>query len=160
MQVLFSECHSHWKERHFYRSNCLGIFLYGWDKFNKWFHWFCGFLVGISGLASGILVVAANAWMNSPAGFDYVNGQYINIDPIAAMFNDAWFPQAFHMTVAAFCATGFAVAGVHAYLITKRKMLPFIPRLSELLLGLPLSALLVRRLVVILRLNLLQKDNL
>ena len=78
--------------------------------------------MGVSGLASGILVVAANAWMNSPAGFDYVNGQYINIDPIAAMFNDAWFPQAFHMTVAAFCATGFAVAGVHAYLITKRKM--------------------------------------
>jgi cytochrome d ubiquinol oxidase subunit I len=40
-------------------------------KFNKWFHWFCGVVVGVSGLASGILVVAANAWMNSPAGFDY-----------------------------------------------------------------------------------------
>ncbi len=50
-----------------------------------------------------------------PAGFDYINGQYLNIDPIKAMFNDAWFPQALHMTVAAFCATGFAVAGVHAF---------------------------------------------
>ena len=109
----------------FIEAIALGFFLYGWDKFNKWFHWFCGFLVGVSGLASGILVVAANAWMNSPTGFDYVNGQYINIDPIAAMFNDAWFPQAFHMTVAAFCATGFAVAGVHAYLITKKKNIEF-----------------------------------
>jgi cytochrome d ubiquinol oxidase subunit I len=37
----------------FIEAIALGFFLYGWDKFNKWFHWFCGFLVGISGLASG-----------------------------------------------------------------------------------------------------------
>lgn len=109
----------------FIEAIALGFFLYGWDKFNKWFHWFCGLLVGISGLASGILVVAANAWMNSPSGFDFVNGEYINIDPVKAMFNEAWFPQAFHMTVAAFAATGFAVAGVHAYLILKKKNVEF-----------------------------------
>jgi cytochrome d ubiquinol oxidase subunit I len=49
--------------------------------------------------------------MNSPSGFDYVNGKYLNIDPIKAMFNEAWFSQSLHMSVAAFCATGFAVAG-------------------------------------------------
>lgn len=103
----------------FIEAIALGFFLYGWDKFNKWFHWFTGVVVGISGLASGILVVAANAWMNSPAGFDFVDGQYINIDPIQAMFNDAWFSQALHMTIAAFVATGFAVAGVHALMILR-----------------------------------------
>lgn len=103
----------------FIEAIALGFYLYGWDKFNKWFHWFTGVIVGLSGLASGILVVAANAWMNSPAGFDYVNGEYINIDPIQAMFNDAWFSQALHMTIAAFVATGFAVAGVHALMILK-----------------------------------------
>lgn len=105
----------------FIEAIALGFFLYGWDRFNKWFHWFCGFLVGISGLASGILVVAANAWMNSPAGFDFIDGKYINIDPIKAMFNEAWFSQSLHMTVAAFCATGFAVAGLHAFFILKGK---------------------------------------
>lgn len=109
----------------FIEAIALGFFLYGWDKFNKWFHWFCGLLVGISGLASGILVVAANAWMNSPSGFDFINGEYVNIDPVKAMLNEAWFPQAFHMTVAAFCATGFAVAGVHAYIILKKKNVQF-----------------------------------
>ncbi|SKB49193.1 cytochrome ubiquinol oxidase subunit I [Dyadobacter psychrophilus] len=103
----------------FIEAIALGFFLYGWDRFNKWFHWFTGVIVGVSGLASGILVVAANAWMNSPAGFDFVNGQYINIDPIEAMFNDAWFSQALHMTIAAFVATGFAVAGVHALMILR-----------------------------------------
>ena len=105
----------------FIEAIALGFFLYGWDRFNKWFHWFTGVVVGISGLASGILVVAANSWMNSPAGFDYVDGQYLNIDPIKAMFNDAWFYQALHMSLAAFAATGFAVAGVHAAMIYQKK---------------------------------------
>lgn len=109
----------------FIEAIALGFYLYGWDKFNRWFHWFTGVVVGVSGLLSGILVVAANAWMNSPAGFDYVDGKYINIDPIAAMFNNAWFTQALHMCVAAFVATGFAVAGVHALMIIKKKNLHF-----------------------------------
>lgn len=109
----------------FIEAIALGFYLYGWKRFNRWFHWFTGVVVGVSGLVSGILVVAANAWMNSPAGFDFVDGQYLNIDPIAAMFNDAWFSQALHMTVAAFVATGFAVAGVHAFMIAKGKNLEF-----------------------------------
>src|SRR5436190_7141125 len=109
----------------FIEAIALGFFLYGWDRFNKWFHWFTGVVVGISGLLSGILVVAANAWMNSPAGFDYVNGQYINVDPIKAMFNDAWFSQSLHMCIAAFSATGFAVAGVHGLMIVKKKNIIF-----------------------------------
>jgi cytochrome d ubiquinol oxidase subunit I len=109
----------------FIEAIALGFFLYGWDRFNKWFHWFTGVIVGVSGLASGILVVAANAWMNSPAGFDFVDGQYLNIDPIQAMFNDAWFSQALHMTLAAFVATGFAVAGVHALMILRGQNIAF-----------------------------------
>ena len=109
----------------FIEAIALGFFLYGWDRFNKWFHWFTGVIVGVSGLASGILVVAANAWMNSPAGFDFKDGVYSNIDPIAAMFNDAWFSQALHMSIAAFAATGFAVAGVHALMILKARNVEF-----------------------------------
>lgn len=105
----------------FIEAIALGFFLYGWNKLNKWFHWFTGMVVGVSGLASGILVVAANAWMNSPQGFDFVNGQYLNIDPIEAMFNKAWFTQALHMCLAAFTATGFAVAGLHALMILRKR---------------------------------------
>lgn len=109
----------------FIEAIALGFYLYGAKVFNKWFHWFTGVVVGISGMASGILVVAANAWMNSPEGFDYINGQYLNIDPVAAMFNKAWPSQALHMVLAAFCSTGFAVAGVHALMILKRKNVEF-----------------------------------
>ncbi|SKB39156.1 cytochrome d ubiquinol oxidase subunit I [Parapedobacter luteus] len=109
----------------FIEAIALGFFLYGWDRLKPWFHWVTGLIVGLSGLASGILVVAANAWMNSPAGFDFVDGQYLNVDPIQAMFNDAWFSQALHMTIAAFVATGFAVSGIHALMILKQRNVIF-----------------------------------
>ncbi len=105
----------------FIEAIALGVFLYGWDKVPKWTHWFSGVVVGVSGLASGILVVAANSWMNSPSGFDVIDGEYVNIDPLAAMFNDAWFSQALHMSLAAFVATGFAVAGLHGFYLLKNK---------------------------------------
>lgn len=103
----------------FLEAIALGLFLYGWDRLHPWVHWGSGMVVGLSGVASGIFVVAANGWMNAPAGFDWIDGQAQNIDPVAAMFNDAWFTQALHMTLAAFAATGFAVAGLHAFLLLR-----------------------------------------
>ncbi|WP_027394162.1 cytochrome ubiquinol oxidase subunit I [Aquimarina latercula] len=103
----------------FVEAIALGFYLYGWNKLPEKFHWFTGVIIGLSGVASGILVVAANGWMNSPSGFDYIDGQFLNIDPVQAMLNPAWFTQALHMTLAAFTATGFAVAGIHAYQVYK-----------------------------------------
>src|SRR5882757_923625 len=109
----------------FIEAIALGFFLYGWDRFNRWFHWITGVVVGLSGVISGILVVAANSWMNSPTGFKYINGKFSDIDPIKAMFNPAWFSQALHMTIAAFAATGFAVCGVPAFMILRKKNVDF-----------------------------------
>lgn len=105
----------------FVEAVALGFYLYGWKKLPEKFHWFTGVIVGIAGVSSGILVVSANGWMNAPSGFDYVNGAFLNIDPIKALLNPAWFTQALHMTLAAFTATGFAVAGIHAYQFYKNK---------------------------------------
>ncbi len=105
----------------FIEAVALGFYLYGWKKIPERFHWFTGVIIGLSGVVSGILVVSANSWMNAPSGFDYVNGKFLNIDPVAALFNPAWFTQALHMTLAAFAATSFAVAGIHALQIYRRR---------------------------------------
>ena len=106
----------------FIEAIALGLFLYGWKKLNKWVHLASGLLVGLAGVTSGFIVISANGWMNSPSGFDWINGQAVNIDPVRAMFNAAWISQSIHMTLAAFSATGFAVAGVHAiYLLNRKK---------------------------------------
>jgi cytochrome bd ubiquinol oxidase subunit I len=109
----------------FLEAIALGLFLYGWERLPPWGHWATGVGVGLAGVASGVFVVSANAWMNSPAGFDWVDGQARNIDPVAAMFNDAWLAEAVHMTLAAFISTAFAVAGLHALLLRRDPGNPF-----------------------------------
>jgi cytochrome d ubiquinol oxidase subunit I len=103
----------------------LGVYLYGWDRISPRAHWWSGVLVAVSGAASAIFVVIANAWMNTPRGFRMEGGVPVDVDPLAAMATPAAFPQVLHMMLAAYAATGFAVAGIHAYLILRGGTHPF-----------------------------------
>src|SRR6201984_3612222 len=58
----------------------LGIYLYGWDQISPRAHLWAGVGVAVSGAASGIFVVIANAWMNAPAGFELQGGHVVNVD--------------------------------------------------------------------------------
>jgi len=97
----------------------LGIYLYGWKRIPPAMHLFSGIMVSLAGAASAIFVVSVNGWMNAPTGFRLENGKPVDIDPIAAMLNPAWIPEAIHMTLAGYAATAFAVAGVHAFLLQR-----------------------------------------
>src|SRR5437773_2557214 len=97
----------------------LGIYLYGWDRIPAVVHWLAGIVVAMSGMLSGVFVVTANAWMNAPTGFEVTDGRVTSIDPIAAMLNPASLQQAGHMTLAAYLATGFLVAAVHAFFLLR-----------------------------------------
>ncbi|MCA9521526.1 MAG: cytochrome ubiquinol oxidase subunit I [Myxococcales bacterium] len=110
----------------------LGIYLYGWERVPPRAHWFSGVMVLVSGTLSGIFVVCANAWMNTPRGFRIVDHKIVDIDVWAAMFNPAAFSQALHMTLAAFASVGFAVAAVHAYALLKGSANAFHRRALEI----------------------------
>jgi cytochrome d ubiquinol oxidase subunit I len=97
----------------------IGIYLYGWDKVPPKAHLLAGAMVAVSGAASAVFVVTANAWMNTPRGFQLDNGWPVNIDPIAAMMNPAAAPEVLHMVIASFVATGFMTAGIHAFCLLK-----------------------------------------
>ena len=103
----------------------LGVYLYGWEKVPPRAHLLAGVLIAISGAASGIFVVIANAWMNTPVGFTLVAGAFTNVDPIAAMATPAALPQTLHMILAAYAATGLGVAGIHAFLLLKGRSSAF-----------------------------------
>ena len=103
----------------FVEAIALGIYLYGWGRLSARLHWYSGLVVGFAGVASGILVVSANGWMNSPTGFRWENGQAYDVDPWQALLNPAWATESTHMVLAAFEAVGFAVAGVHAFLLLR-----------------------------------------
>ena len=103
----------------FLEAVALGVYLYGRGRIHPWVHWGSIILVGITGLSSGLFVIAANSWMNAPSGFDWVNGQAINIDPVAAMLNPGWLVMSLHMTLAAAMSVAFAVIAFHAVLLLK-----------------------------------------
>jgi len=97
----------------------LGVYLYGWERVSPRAHLAAGGLVAASGAASGIFVVIANAWMNAPTGFRIVDGIPADIRPLSAMANPAALVETLHMTIAAYAATAFAVAGIHAFLLRR-----------------------------------------
>jgi cytochrome d ubiquinol oxidase subunit I len=103
----------------------LGIYLYGWGRVPASIHWAAGLIVALSGMASAVFVVTANAWMNAPTGFELTGGVVTNVDPIAAMQNPAAAQQVVHMVLAAYAAIGFGVAGIHAWFLRRDPRHPF-----------------------------------
>jgi len=97
----------------------LAIYLYGWHRIPPTAHLLSGIMVVISGACSALIVLTANSWMNTPAGFEIVNGQVVNVSMIGAIFNPMAVPQAIHMVVAAYVTVAFATAGIHAYYLRK-----------------------------------------
>ena len=74
-------------------------------------HLLTGIPIGIAGVASAFFVVAANGWMNDPTGFTLdAHGAVTHVDPWAALFNSALWPEAVHMILAAFIVGGCLVA--------------------------------------------------
>src|SRR3954467_15048003 len=92
----------------------LGLYLYGGERLAPRAHWLAGVVVALSGMASGAIVIAANAWMQAPRGFVLRNGVATQLDPAAVFRNPAWFHMALHSTLSCYISVGFAVAGVYA----------------------------------------------
>jgi cytochrome d ubiquinol oxidase subunit I len=99
----------------FMESIALGIYLYGWDRVSPAIHLASGVVVAVSGAASGVLVIAVNAFMNTPRGFVLgPDGALTDVDLWRAFFTPAFPTQALHMLAAAYSSVGFAVLGIHA----------------------------------------------
>lgn len=98
----------------------LGIYLYGWKRVSRGAHFAAGVVVALSGAASALFVLSVNGWMNAPTGFIPGDaGSAPVIDPVAAMTNPFWIANTIHMLIAAYVATAFGAAAVHAWRILK-----------------------------------------
>lgn len=94
----------------------LGLYLYGWERLSARAHWLCGLAVAVSGGLSGVIVLATNAWMQNPVGFDAgPGGMPVNVDAWGVFTNPAWPLMAAHSTISTYQAVGFAAAGTYAW---------------------------------------------
>jgi cytochrome d ubiquinol oxidase subunit I len=92
----------------------VAIYIYGWQRLAPWLHFWTGVPVVIAGIGGTLSVVAANSWMNQPAGFTMRGGEIVDVRPVEVIFNDAFGYEAVHMLLAAYMVAGFTVAGVYA----------------------------------------------
>jgi cytochrome bd-type quinol oxidase subunit 1 len=92
----------------------LGIYLYGWGRMPAKLHLFILLPMAITGVVGTYCVLTVNAWMNAPVGFDIVDGQIVDIQPWAVLFNPHAFMAFAHMWVAAYMVAGFSIAAVYA----------------------------------------------
>ena len=68
----------------------------------------------ISGMSGTFFVMSVNSWMNAPTGFDIVDGVVTNVNPWAAIFNEAVFLQYLHMLLAAYMVAAFTMVSVYS----------------------------------------------
>jgi cytochrome d ubiquinol oxidase subunit I len=93
----------------------IALYIFGWKRLRPWPHFWTGVPIVVAGIGGTLSVVAANAWMNEPAGFTLNKaGEITDVDPLDVIFNDAWPYEASHMLVAAYLVGGFLVASVYA----------------------------------------------
>jgi cytochrome d ubiquinol oxidase subunit I len=91
------------------------IYIFGWKHLSPWTHFWLGAVLPFVAIGGVFSIISANGWMNSPSGFTMgSDGRPTNIDPIAAIFNQAVFYEFPHMLAAAYMTAGFFVAGVYA----------------------------------------------
>src|SRR5215207_7622633 len=93
----------------------IAIYVYGWGRVSPRAHFFCGVPIVISGFTGSFNVIAVNGWMNSPDGFDVVDGRVVNPRPWDALFNQNMWHEIIHMYLAGYIVCGFVVAGVYAW---------------------------------------------
>lgn len=104
----------------FFEAIFLGIYLYTWDRFeNQKKHLLLLIPVAIGASFSAVFITIVNAFMNAPQGFDLVNGQLVNINPILAMFNPAMPTKVAHVLATAYMTSAFVLASIGAYRLLK-----------------------------------------
>src|SRR5262245_11747111 len=87
------------------------IYIYGWTRLRPWTHFWLGVPIPFVAILGAFSVIAANSWMNQPAGFTLgSDGRPTNVDPWGAIFNRALPYELPHFLLAAYMAAGFTVA--------------------------------------------------
>jgi cytochrome d ubiquinol oxidase subunit I len=99
----------------FLEAAFLGVLLFGRKLVPPWAHFASALMVAVGTLFSTFWILIVNSWMQTPTGFELVDGRFVPNDWLAVMFNPS-FPYRFvHTVVAVYLTTAFTVIGVAAW---------------------------------------------
>ncbi len=108
----------------FMEAAFLGIMLFGWQKVGPKLHFVATSMVAFGTVLSTFWIISTNSWMQTPVGFTVEGGRFVPVDWWRIVFNPSFPIRLLHMVLAAYLTTCFAVAGVSAWHLWKRKSEP------------------------------------
>ena len=110
----------------FLESVFIGVLLFGRNKISKRAYWASAFLVFFASHLSGLWIIIANSWMQTPAGYTIVGvigegGRAVLTDFFAAAINFSTMQRYTHTVVAGWITGSLFVAGISAWYLLRRR---------------------------------------
>ena len=99
----------------FLEAGFLGVLLFGRALVPAWAHFFAALMVAAGTLFSSFWILAANSWMQTPTGYELIDGRFHAADWMAAVFSPSFPYRLAHVVTAFLVTTAFVVVAVAAY---------------------------------------------
>ena len=100
----------------FLEAGFLGVMLFGMNKVGRGLHFTATLAVALGTFISAFWILAANSWMQTPAGYATgANAQFVPADWLAIIFNPSFPYRLVHTVFAAYLTTALVVGGVGAW---------------------------------------------
>jgi cytochrome bd ubiquinol oxidase subunit I len=125
----------------FLEAGFLGVMLFGHGKVSERVHLLATFCVAFGTTLSTFWIVALNSWMQTPAGYEVVDGVYHATSWWAVIFNPSFPYRLAHMMLASALTCAFLIAGLSAWQLLRGVAQRSAPRVMRV--GLTLAAVLV-----------------
>ena len=99
----------------FLEAGFLGVMLFGWNKVGPGLHFLSTIMVALGTLVSATWILASNSWMQTPQGYEIINGIVVPVNWFEVIFNPSFPYRLAHMTVAAYLSTALFVGAAGAW---------------------------------------------
>ncbi|MEY3540841.1 MAG: hypothetical protein RL184_914 [Pseudomonadota bacterium] len=99
----------------FLEATFLGIMLFGAKRVSARVHTLATFLVAFGTSLSAFWIIVLNSWMQTPQGFEMINGQAHAVNWMEIVFNPSMPYRLAHMMAGSFLTVFFLLAGLSAY---------------------------------------------
>ncbi|MCB1607680.1 MAG: cytochrome ubiquinol oxidase subunit I [Xanthomonadales bacterium] len=125
----------------FLEATFLGVMLFGRQRVGERIHTLATILVAVGTSASAFWILSLNSWMQTPTGFQMIDGQAHALDWWAIVFNPSFPYRLVHMLLASGLTCAFLLAGLSAYRLLRRDQQPSV--MASLRTGVMLAAALI-----------------
>ena len=99
----------------FLEATMLGIMLFGRGRVSEWVHTLATWLVAFGTTASAFWILALDSWMQTPSGFEMIDGKAYVLSWFDVIFNPSFPFRMIHMLLASGLTVAFLVAGLSAF---------------------------------------------